>query len=137
MLVEIWTNHDLLDPVTCLAVMHVKGHQDRNMAYERLAIPAQLNVDADKMRGGYLAAHPDEEHSVVHTLPTSGIQLNLAVGTIAYNIKQKLIMARTSEPMKQHMIDKHHWDEDTFNDVEWEAHRRATNQHHYTSEELH
>jgi len=45
-------------------------------------------------------------------------------------MKKEVGMARTTEPMKQHMIKKYDWEEETFLDIEWEAHRRAANQHH-------
>jgi len=39
-------------------------------------------------------------------------------------------MARTTEPMKQCMIKKHGWDEETFLDIDWEAHSRGANRQH-------
>jgi len=87
-LAEIWTTRDLLDPVTCPTILYVKGHQDRKMACDQLALPAQLNVDADKLAGDYLAAHPAKDNPEVPILPTSGIQLNLAARTISYNMNK-------------------------------------------------
>ena len=84
---------------------------------------------ADKRAGDYMAAHPDKDYTVAPMLPTSGVQLHLLAGTITYNMKKEVSMARTTEPMKQHMIKKHHWEEATFQDIEWEAHRRAANRH--------
>jgi hypothetical protein len=77
-----------------------------------------------------MSNNPDKDYTHVPVLPTSGAQLNLPAGTITYNLKQELSWARTTEPMKQYMITKYDWDEDTFDDIEWEAHRRAGNRHH-------
>mgnify|MGYP000316897559 CR=1 FL=1 len=129
-LAEIWVTHALLAPIACLTVLHIKGHTDKKTAYELLALPAQLNVDADKLAWDYMAAHPNKDYAVVPILQTSGIQLHLPAGTITYNTKKEVSMAMTTEPMKQHMIKKHHWEEATFLDIEWEAHRRAANRHH-------
>jgi len=132
-LAELWATRDLLSATTarsCPAVLHIKGHQDKKIAYELLSLPAQLNVDADKLAGDYMAAHPDKDYTVVPILPTSGVQLHLSAGTITYNMKKEVSMTRTTEPMKQYMIKKHGWEEDTFLDIEWEAHKRAANRHH-------
>jgi len=77
-----------------------------------------------------MAAHPNKDYTVVPILPTSGVQLHLPAGTITYNMKKEVSMARTTEPMKQHMIEKCGWDEETFLDIDWEAHRRGANRHH-------
>jgi len=39
-------------------------------------------------------------------------------------------MAMTTEPMKQYMMKKCDWEEETFLDIDWESHRRAANRHH-------
>ena len=77
-----------------------------------------------------MTAHPDTDYTVVPVLPTSGVQLHLPAGTITYNMKKEVSMARTTEPMKQYMIKKYGWDEETFLDIDWEAHRRGANRHH-------
>jgi len=97
---------------------------------KQLPLPAQLNVDADKLAGDCMAAHPDKDYTVVPILPTSGVQLHLSAGTITYNMKKEVSMARTTEPMKQYMIKKYGWEEETFLDIDWEAHRRGANRHH-------
>ena len=114
----------------CPSVVWVKGHQDKEKAYDRLTLAAQLNVDADKLAGDFMNDYPDKDYATVHVLPSSGIQLNLPAGTITYNVKKELSWARTTEPMKQYMIKKYNWEEDTFEDIEWEAHRRAVNRFH-------
>jgi hypothetical protein len=45
-------------------------------------------------------------------------------------MKKVISMARTTEPLKQHLIRCQDWDEDVFNDINWEVHRRAVNRHH-------
>jgi len=129
-LAEIWATRDLLPVTVCPAVLHIKGHQDKKTACEQLPLPAQLNVDADKLAGDCVAAHPNTDYTVVPILPTGGVQLHLPAGTITCNMKKEVSMARTTEPMKQHMIKKHGWDEETFLDIDWEAHRRGANRHH-------
>jgi len=76
-LAEIWATRDLLPAAACPAVLHIRGHQDKKTAYGQLPLPAQLNVDADKLAGDHMEAHPDKDYTVVPILPTSGVQLNL------------------------------------------------------------
>ena len=129
-LAEIWATHALLPEASRPSIIHIKGHQDKDTAYEELSLPAQLNVDANKLAGDYMANNPDKDYSHVPVLPSSGVQLNLPAGTITYQLKQVLSTARTTAPMKKYMMKKYNWDEDIFNDIEWEAHRRAANRHH-------
>jgi len=112
-LAKIWATRDLLSAAACPAVLHIKVHQDKKTACELLSLPAQLNVDADKLAGDHMAAHPDKGCTMVLMLPTSGVQLRLPVGTITQNMKNEVHMATTTEPMKQCMIEKRHWEEDT------------------------
>jgi len=129
-LAEIWATRDLLPVTARPAVLHIKEHQAKKIACEQLPLPAQLNVDADKLAVDHMANHPNTDCTVVPVLPTSGVQLHLPAGTITCNMKKEVSMARTTEPMKQHMIKKHNCDKETFLDIDWEAHRRGANRHH-------
>jgi len=71
-LAKIWATRDLLSATACPAVLHVKGHQDKKTACELLPLPAQLNVDANKLAGDHMAAHCNNNCVVVPMLPTSG-----------------------------------------------------------------
>ena len=59
-LAEIWATRDLLSVTACPAVLHIKGHQDKKTACEQLPLSAQLKVDADKLAGNCMAAHPTQ-----------------------------------------------------------------------------
>jgi len=118
-------------------VLCIKGHRDKKTANKLLRLPAQLNVDANKLAGDYVAAHPDKDYTVVPMLPTSGIQLHLPAGTITYNIKKEVSMARTTESIKQHMIKKHDWEEKTVgctHPVDWRSACGDKHQHTKKSE---
>jgi len=58
-LAEIWATRDLLPATARPAVLHIKGHQEKKTACEQLPLPAQLNVDADKLAGDYMTNHPN------------------------------------------------------------------------------
>jgi len=80
-LAKIWATRDLLPVTACPAVLHVKGHQDKKTAYEQLPLPAQLNVDADKLAGDYMSNHPNTDYTVVPVLPTRGVHMHLPAGS--------------------------------------------------------
>jgi hypothetical protein len=124
---EIWDTQSRIPEESRSVVLHVKGHQDDRANYQELTLPAKLNVDADELAGKFLEDNPDLDYSRVVLLPTSGVQLNLQVGTITYDLKHKLKEARTTEPLKDKLCHKQGWSEDTFQDIDWEAHRRAIN----------
>jgi len=89
-LAKIWATCDLLPVTACPAVLYIKGHQDKKTACEQLPLPAQLHVDADKLAGDHMAAHPDKDYTVVPILPTSGVQLHLPARTITHNMKKEV-----------------------------------------------
>jgi len=85
-LADIWATRDLSQTTACPAVLHIKGHHNKKTAYEQLPLPAQLNVDANKLAGDYMAAHPNKDYTVVPMLPTSGVKLHLPAGTAKYTV---------------------------------------------------
>ena len=122
---EILATLNLLPRSAHPKLEHIKGHQDDHVAYNKLSLRAQLNVDADALAEQWLADHPDWDHSRVPVLPTSGSQLNLPEGTVTHKLKQELYLARNEPIMKQHMMKKYQWDESTYHDVDWTSHGRA------------
>ena len=129
-LAEIWATRRLIHEASCSNALRTKGHQDGKTESDPLELPAQLNVDADKPAGDHIDACRDTDFTRVPALPAGGVQPNLPASAITCNLKVQLGLARTAEPMKQRAIKKCHWDEDTFNDIECEAHHRAGNCHH-------
>lgn len=121
-LAEIWTTLKMFPEWN---ITWIKGHQDDNTPYNRLELPAQLNVDADALADAYIVDNPDHPYNIVPLLPTSGIQLHLPVGTITHNLKKAIRLARTEPAMREHLMDRFSWDEDTFEDIDWEGFRRA------------
>ena len=63
------------------AIEHVRGHQDDKTAYQDLDLPAQLNVDADELAGGY-KYNPDQNPKYVPLIAGSVVALHTKNGTI-------------------------------------------------------
>jgi hypothetical protein len=55
-------------------------------------------------------------------------QCHINGGTITHQLKQTILEARAQQNHKKFLCKKHQWDEQAFNDIAWEAHRRALNQ---------
>jgi hypothetical protein len=104
---------------------HIKGHQDDRVPLEELPLSAQMNCEADKWADEYLTQYPDKDHTHVPLLPTAGCQLNLPHGTITYNLKRALTLARHAPPMRAKLCHKNEWSDADFDNINWTAHGRA------------
>lgn len=137
-LAEIETTTTSLAEDNCKVHVHwIKGHQDEKEEYDKLSLPAQLNVDADKLADQYLQEHG---HHVVFSkaplLPTSGIQLLLSDKSVNSKYKTALRLARTTDPLVEHLFKRNpHWTDEVFDNIDWISHGRALNRqanHHTT-----
>ena len=115
LLAEIWVTMRQLEDKT---LSWIKGHQDDKQPYEKLSLPAQLNVDADKIADQYIQQNPDHAFHQVPLLPTSGIQLHLPVGTVTHKLKRELRLARTEPPLRAHLCERFGWSGETFEDTD-------------------
>ena len=51
---EIWSIIQAGSLADTQSFVHVKGHADKDKLYDQLTLRQQLNVDADKLAGGYI-----------------------------------------------------------------------------------
>jgi hypothetical protein len=115
---ETWTLiHDL--PVE-LHGHWVEGHQDRDTPYEELDLPAQLNVDADRLAGTYLELFPAPRP---HVTPLLGnrVQLFNAHGTITGKFKPRVREAYGGPPLRKYMLGRFDWEEATLEEIDWQC----------------
>ena len=132
---ELWSTVQGMPVNSQPSFSHVKGHQDAKKPYEELSLEAQLNVDADRLADQYLQAHQDKNYNTAPLLPTTGAQLHLRSGTVNSKIKRELRLARTIGPLREKLCTDNGWSEETFDSIDWEAHRLALNRlnkHHVT-----
>ena len=111
----------------CPNLEWIKGHQDETMPIDELPLKARLNCHADQLANEYLTSNPTVNFSNVPMLPTSGCHLQLKKGTVTYNIKHEVKLARTTPPLRKRLCSKHAWDAETFDDIDWTSHGRALN----------
>jgi hypothetical protein len=108
---------------------HVKGHQDEKIPYEDLPLPAQLNVDCDKLADEAMQQYSVQDCKLVPIFPASGCQVELASSTITYNLKHELKLARTTPPLKRRLCHKNSWGIEQFESIDWQSHGQALKKH--------
>jgi hypothetical protein len=70
----------------------VRGHQDKNAAYDDLELEAQLNVDADKYAGDFQLAK-GKFRPIVSFLPSCDVILSIRGISVISNYRKQLIRA--------------------------------------------
>jgi hypothetical protein len=70
----------------------VRGHQDKNTAYDDLELEAQLNVDADKYVGDFQLAK-GKFRPIVSLLPSGDAMLSIRGIRVTSNYRKQLIRA--------------------------------------------
>ena len=70
-------------------ITHVKGPQDSLLAYDRLPLEAQLNVDADAAAALYQETHGASQY-IVPQINGTGAHLLIGDKTVTYNYVQTL-----------------------------------------------
>ena len=110
-------------------IIHIKGHQDKDKNYSDLALPAQLNCNADQAAAQFLQDYPDEDYKIAPVFPSGGCQLQLSNGIVTYNFKQELNLAQTLQPLRAHLCHQHGWTIQIFDTIDWTSHGRALRRH--------
>jgi hypothetical protein len=107
-------------------VLWIKGHQDEKTPYEALTLPAQLNVDADRLAVEHHETHdPPIDVMKVLRFPGNHVQLQLPTGTITGHYKHHLRFSQTAPQLMEYIRTRYKWDQATFSSVDWQAHGRA------------
>ena len=127
LIMTIWTTLADITPDASPTITHIKGHQDKHKSYQDLSLPAQLNVDADHLANEFISEHQDFAYGWVPILPPTQVQLNFSQGTVTYKLKRTTRLARIAPPLEKKLKKKYAWSDATFQDVDWEASRRALN----------
>ena len=121
-------------------LIHVKGHQDDQMAYNQLTLPAQLNVDADHLAAEYIyKSHQDPRF--VPLITGSTAILHSASGTINSRYRQNIRKLASQPVMKAYICERNDWTDHTFRLVDWTAHgtsvRTQYNRKHFIVKFVH
>jgi hypothetical protein len=101
-------------------IYHVKGHQDSKILYTRLPLPAQLNVDADRLATGELCDQPNLIHHVP-LFPDSKVQLLLSGPSVTRNLSGAICKHQGFRNLVPYMLERFGWTADIANSVDWDG----------------
>jgi hypothetical protein len=122
---------DLQNIMKIVPCQHVKGHADKDKAFEDLTWPEELNYWADIEATKALKEHPPEEEYIWHPFPTCPAYLEVN-GTIRMAKSIKLLEDWVNEqPLHEYFKKTHGWSDSTLDDINWDAFKGARRQYKY------
>ncbi|KAG7358729.1 hypothetical protein IV203_015318 [Nitzschia inconspicua] len=105
---------------------HIKGHQDRQVAVDKLSWSAKLNVQADKLAGNYqrLSSHQNTPAPMI-----GGTHCHLIYNgqTVASKHRKHIRDHRRTKQLKTYKIQKTQMSEAALADIDWQSHERSIN----------
>jgi hypothetical protein len=104
-----------------LQLQHVRGHQDRKTAYDRLPLLAQLNVDADTMATVYQCEHGMARPIVLLT-DTAGVHLVTPKGSTTSQYDAVVRYQATYPALFKYIQERNGWSSRVMQNVNWQAH---------------
>ncbi|KAG7366954.1 hypothetical protein IV203_029624 [Nitzschia inconspicua] len=126
----IW---DVLQAVVRLAKLlpqitfhHIKGHQDRQVALDKLSRPAELNIQAGQLAGNYqrLSSHKNIPAPMIE-----GTHCHLIYNgqTVTSKHRKHIRDHRRTKELKTYIMQKTQMSEAAFVDIDWQSHERSVN----------
>lgn len=111
-----------LSEIPSLQIQHVRGHQDRRVAYRHLVgLLAHLNVDADDLANKF-----QRDHGAIrpYVLLTEGARVHLVTpkGSITSNYKKAIRYQATYGPLTKYIQARNGWTTATPESINWQAH---------------
>jgi hypothetical protein len=101
-------------------ILHVKGHQDDKIPYVNLLLPAQLNVDADRLAKRELR----EQRNLIHHVPlfpSSKVQLLLGGTSVTHNLQGAIRKHQGYQQLVPYMHKRFGWTEAITQSVDWDG----------------
>jgi hypothetical protein len=108
---------------------HVKGHQDNKVAYQKLSLPAQLNVDADHEAGNFQWNHAPTQRDHVPTHASTRVQLHVAGSTVTGHYRHHICTAASTNDFFTKCYEIHSWTPATFELIRVPTLRSAVRSH--------
>jgi hypothetical protein len=112
----------------------IRGHQDRSRQFARLALLAQLNVEADTMAALDQDTHGADRPFVLMS-PRTRAHLVTREGTVTARYPAALRTAYTGPALQQYIQCRNGWSDATFTSINWAAHGNSLRNH--ISQRLH
>ena len=120
----ITTTIDMLEQHNVIiSIKHVKGHQDRKKAINKLSKAARMNIEADK--DATLAMQLHSYSAAYSPIPTTQAMLYKQGKPVTSKESDTLRRAYLSQDLREHMINREKWQDNTPDKICWTAHQRA------------
>ena len=81
---------------------HVKGHQDSQVCYAQLSLPAKLNVDTDCLISTYRGL-PDLQFNIVPAITVCNAYVSIMGNTITLNFMSELQQAASLTALEKYL----------------------------------
>ena len=104
---------------------HVKGHQDKKVAYEDLPLVAQLNVDADMEAGNYALNNSYRQDSFTTCDPIAGAQLYINDTVITNNYRQQIRYSAAMPDYMTKLQEIYNWHDETITRIDFTTRKQA------------
>ena len=101
------------------SLTHVKGHQDTIYHNHNLALPAQMNVEADLLATLALQ-HWGSPKSVVPFDPLSYVMLSIKGRAVTRNLESAIRLQQHINPIRKYYRKRFQWDSTTLDDIDWD-----------------
>ena len=131
---EIYTTYQHLH-ISNVRFKWIKGHQDSDTPYEELSIPAQFNVDADRLAEEYMEANPNRR-TISPMVPSARCLLQLRNDTIHGHYTDKLREAASLPDLFGYLRHKYQWTKQAIQNIQWEWFRLASKNYPHTDNHL-
>ena len=116
----IHQNQELLQKLRKVSLNHVKAHQDDSVPYERLPLPARLNVDCDTQ-----AKRKMKETGAMsgRATPPEGTEIAFYMGNdlVTTNLNKRIQLALYGNNMVKYLQDKFEWIKKETNSIHFKA----------------
>ena len=120
---KLWKQASLLtitDVHSCWFLNRVKGHQDYDVAFRALPLPAQLNIEADKLAGQH-SSKSKQSTRRINTIKGSGVIPHYAGETINSEYKANIQKIWTHPEIKKNIREGQEWNA-KHNLIDWTSH---------------
>mmetsp|Transcript_22898 Transcript_22898/g.34712 ORF Transcript_22898/g.34712 Transcript_22898/m.34712 type:complete len:275 (+) Transcript_22898:443-1267(+) len=103
----------------------IKAHQDDKNPYDRLSLPAQLNVDADALCSRIQQQPKDEKYQRVPLTNYCHAHLDIKDQTVTSNYKGRIRRERATQPLYNYIASRNDWNEQQMKTIDWKLHKHA------------
>ena len=130
-IIAVYRNIGLYD----LQFEWVKGHQDDVILQHELTPQARFNIRSDQLASTYTQSQGIHLMPQSPLLPSTRCHLEINGTTITGKYRYHLRLSASEPPLFDYLTQRHHWDSNVIDSIDWEAFCMAART--YSSTEVH